>query len=327
MYKFSSTLLFSLGLLVLCSAQNPAPGDWITMTLDMNDSMTIKNLGFEIKSKLESKILNIVSRNGTDCKISCIKKSNFDAEKIDIGDLSAGILCRPKLEVFEEEIIETGMEKLTAVKLNLSIFIQSVKGNVIFSSISKEYIGTGKNRELAVNNGIVSINLKDGDYTKFLVSSRREIVRYYDQMCGTILAQANQLVRVRRHVDAIFLLWPMPKEVKCYEEARDSLGSIYKDYVEFKCTNNIYNAKVYFSKNDFNNALNELYKIDAQTSCAKEALALMEKIAAKVDLKEQQQRELEKFKYLKENEIELEKERNRRMYHIVTGTTQESSNN
>ncbi len=320
MYK-GVFLCFLLCFPFLLIGQDGTPGDWITMNIDMTDSMTTYNLGYDIKSKLESKVLSIVSRNGNACKISCVKNTNFNPDKLNLGDLSAGILCKPKLEVFEEEILETGMEKLTYVKLSLSIFIQSVKGNVIFASITRDYAGTGKDKKQAINNGITSILVKDPLYTQFLTDSRREIVRYYDQMCGTILDQATQLAKFRSHIEAIYLLWPMPREVKCYKEARLILDSVYVDYVNYKCVNNIYDAKVFVSNNQFSKALEQLLKIDGQSSCAKEALELMDKIATKVDLNEKERRELEKFKFMKENEIEMERERNRQMSVIVVGSS------
>lgn len=290
-------------------AQDTQPGEWITVNIDMTDSMTMQRLGFDVKSKLETKVLNIVSRNGQDCKISCVRNSNFDPTKIDLGELNTGILCKPKLEIFEEEKVNTGMEKMYVVKASLSLYIQSVRGNVVFSSITKDYQGSGKDKTSAINNAVVNIAVKDPEYQKFLKTARFEIVRYYDQMCGTILEQAITLAKFKRHQDAIFLLWPIPFEVKCHAEARDTMISIYKSLVEYRCSNYLYNAKTYITNKEYTKAMAELRRIDAEASCAKDAVTLMEQISTKVD--EQERQYLELYKKMRENEFELEKERYR----------------
>lgn len=287
------------------------PGEWITIDLDMSDSMTTANLGFDFKSKLETKVLNIVSRNGVNSKVSCVKNNKRDSDKVNLGDIMAGIICRPKFEIYDEGMVDAGMEKLYTVKVSLSLFIMSVKGNVIFGSATKEYQGVGKNRQAALNNSVVNMTVKDSYYQKFLQDSRLEIVRYYDQMCGTILAQANSLAKLRQYADAIYLLWPIPKEVKCHEETRDTMLSIYAEYIDHACKNNLYNARAYMAASKYKEALIELLRIDAESACAPEAIGLMAQLQTRVDA--DQQRNIEMYRKLREDEIELEKERYRSM--------------
>jgi len=307
---------------ICCALQaqvNALPGEWITVNIDMTDSMTVQRFGFDGKSKLETKVQALISRNGTACKVSCVKNTNFDPNKIDLGDLTTGIICKPKLEVVDEEIANTGMEKLAVVKVSLSLFIQSLRGNVVFSYITKEYQGSGKDNAQALNNAVSSITVKDIEYERFLKNARNEIIRYYDQMCGTIVEQAISLSKFRRYQDAIFLLWPIPQEVRCHAEARDTMVSIYKQFVDYNCNNFLYNARTYMASNEFTKATAELRKIDAEASCAKDALALMEQIAPKVDAQERQYFEL--YKKMREDELELQKERYRSMANMTVSQT------
>ncbi len=297
------------------ATEKTTPGQWITINLDMTDSMTRKNLGFDITSKLETKVLNIIARNGKGSKVSCVKKAGFDPENIDIRDLAAGIVCKPKMEIFDEDFINTGMEKMATAKISVSIYIMSIRGNVVFASITKDYMGTGKDRAAAINNAITNITAKDSDYEPFLKNARDEIVRYYDQMCGTIVQQARDLARLRLYLDAIFLLWPIPQEVKCHAEARDSMVKIYKEYVEFRCKDNILTAKSYMSGGDFAKALSALRNIDPEASCAPEAINMMNQIASKVDEKEKQT--IAQYNKAMEDVKELEKERYRAMSNMT----------
>ena len=256
-------------------------------------------------------MLNIVSRNGRRSKISCVRNKTDDPHKIDLGDLNTGILCKPKLEVFDEGVVDTGMERLTTVLVSLSIYIQSVQGSVIYASITREYQGSGKNTQAALNNAITNITVRESAFEKFLTEARAEVVRYYNQMCPKLLEQANTLTEFKKHREAIYLLWPIPYEVKCHSEARDTMISIFKALVEYKCENYLYNAKTYITSKDYSKAMMVLRQIDAEASCAKDAIILMDQISAKVD--EQERQYIELYKKMRENEFELEKERYRSM--------------
>lgn len=297
--------------------RNQKPGDWITVNLDMTDSMTVANLGFDVNSKLATKVLNIVSRNGKgeNCKISCVRNRKIDPGKINLADLNTGILCRPKLEIYDEEIVDTGMEKLTVVKVSLSIFVQSVRGDVIFSSITKEYQGSGRNRKAAINNAIVSIPIKSRSFESFLIEARQQIVQYYNQICSTIINQAQALKEFKLFEDAIYLLWPIPHEVSCHSEARDTMISIYKAYVEYNCSNFLFNARTYITSKKYSLAMAELRKIDAEANCAKDAIQLMNEISAKVD--EQERQYIDLYKTMLQNDFELERERNQALSNIT----------
>lgn len=313
--RISVIFLFCLlGIIPPNDAQDTQPGEWITVNIDLSDSMTSHYLGFDGKSKLESKVLSIVTRNGLSSKISCVRNINFDASKMNFGELNTGILCKPKFELIEENPVNTGMEKLVVVKVSLSLFIQSVRGNVIFSSITHLYGGSGKDRKAAINDALTGITVVDSRYQAFLKEARDEIVRYYNTMCQTIIEQAITLAKFKRHSDAIFLLWPIPFEVKCHDEARDTMISIFRSLVEYNCANYLYNAKTYITSKDYSRAMEELRKIDAEASCSKDAITLMNEIAVKVDAQEQQYIDL--YKKMRENEFELEKERYRSISNI-----------
>ena len=300
-------------------AQDTQPGEWITVNLDMTDSMTT-TIGYDVKSKLATKVLSVVSRNGRHSKISCVRNKSGDPSKIDLGDLNTGILCKPKLEIFDEEMLETGMEKIMSVHVSLSIFIQSVQGNVIFASTTKDYQGTGKDRRSAINNAITNIKVRDKTYENFLKEARAEVVRYYNQMCSTILEQAKTLTAFKKHTEAIYLLWPIPNEVECHKEARENMITIYKEFVEYRCDNLLYDAKTFITNKDFGKAMLVLRQIDAQASCAGDAITLMGQIAAKVD--EQERLYIDLYKKMRENDFELEKERYRAMGNITKNFNQ-----
>ncbi|MFK8006178.1 MAG: hypothetical protein AB8H03_07400 [Saprospiraceae bacterium] len=297
------TLFFSIQL----NGQDTQPGEWITINLDITDSLTNKTLGFDYTSKLATKILSIVSRNGKECKISCVRNKEEDPSQMELGDLNTGILCKPKLEVINEDVVETGMEKLNTATISLSIFIQSVQGNIIYASITKEYQGTGKNPRLAINNALRNIRVRDSKYERFLTEARGEVVRYYNQMCGTIIQEAETLTKLKKYREAIFLLWPIPYEVKCHDEARAKMLDIYTDFVEYNCKKFLFQARTYITSKDYRQAMQMLRYIDPEASCAEEAIQLMQQISDKVDEQERQYMEL--YKKMRQDEFELEKER------------------
>jgi len=302
---------------VLMGQTETQPGEWIIVNIDVTDSITNRILGSEGVSKLENKVIRIISSNGAKYKISCVRNNSPEPGKtIRLGELNTGILCKTKFELYDEAVVNTGMEKMTVVKINLSLFIQSVKGNVIFGEYSGQYAATGKNKQEAIRNVLANIDIKDSRFNDFLKESRLEVGRYYEQMCESIIEQATALAKFKRFTDAIYLLWPIPSEVKCHREARDTMLAIYVNYVNYNCKDMLLQARSYIATKDYKLAMDQLRSIDPEASCAEDAIAVMKEISIKVD--EQEKKYYEIYSRIRENEVDLERERYRAIANMNT---------
>jgi hypothetical protein len=71
----------------------------------------------------------------------------------------------PKFAIYETNVVEGGMQNITVVSVELSLFIKQVDNNMLFSTISKQLKGSGSSKELAITNAISKIPTNDPDFT------------------------------------------------------------------------------------------------------------------------------------------------------------------
>ena len=84
-------------------------------------------------SKLETKIIQIVTNSG-----------------IGASGNNNSFVIYPKFAIYENNVVEGGMQNIIVVKSELSLFIKQVENNVLFSSISKLISGSGSSKLAAM---------------------------------------------------------------------------------------------------------------------------------------------------------------------------------
>jgi hypothetical protein len=81
-------------------------------------------------SKLESKIIQITTKAG-------LSASGYDQI----------FVIYPKFAIYETNVVEGGMQNITVVTADLSLFIKQVSNNLLFSSVSKSLRGSGRTKK------------------------------------------------------------------------------------------------------------------------------------------------------------------------------------
>jgi len=241
-------------------------------------------------SKVETKIMGILANNGVSSQGVC-----------------NGIVLYPKFEIYDESEVNTGMQNLTVVDITLSLFIKQADDNAIFSQTSKQIRGSGKNRDQALNSAINAIKSNDPKWAEFIGKAKKEMIQYYDRMCASLLSQADQLSKTGQVAQAISMLFNIPKEVGCYEQARSRSIALYKQYINENCSRLMLEAKGYLANNDYASAMNVVEQIDPNSSCFKETDKLISTAAKEVDNEHLRRWDLLKKSY--GDLIELEKHR------------------
>lgn len=223
-------------------------------------------------SKLESRIIQIVSSTG-----------------LGASGYNNNFVIYPKFAVYETTLVEGGMENITVVTCELSLFIKQVENNLLFSSISKQLKGSGKTKSNAITNSISKILVNDIDFKNFIETGKRKIVSYYETKCSDIISKSENLVKMQAYEEALGLLMTVPEEVSCYFKVQEKSIEAYKAYQKQKCVVQLQNANVQYASNNYNDALNILSQIDPSTHCFQESKELVEKLSLKVDEKEQKE--------------------------------------
>ncbi len=250
-----------------------------------DDDMSTSNI-----SKLETKITQILTASG----VSATGYNN-------------NFVIYPKFAINETSVVESGLQDITIINCELSLYIKQVDNNLIFSTISIPLKGNGKDKQISITNAISKINVKDPEFQSFIDNGKSKIIAYYELKCDDIITKSETLLRMRDFEQALGLLMTVPEEVYCYKKIKEKSIVAYKSYQNQKCNSMLQEAKSKLATNNYNSTLDILSQIDPSTSCFKESQTLIEKTAGKVDQEEKKKCEF-LMKVYNDN-IALEKRR------------------
>lgn len=240
-------------------------------------------------SNLETKILDIVNQTGLS---GTGYNNNF--------------VIYPKFTILNTKVSK-GMQNISFIDCQLSLFIKQVDNNMVFSTISKKLEGTGLDNQEAISNAIDNINTSDEDFSKFIEKGKSRIIQYYESKCNDLIVQADGLAKRQSYEEAITLLLSIPSEVSCFSKVQSKTIEIYKNYQSFRCGGLLQQAQSEAAQNDFSSSLSSLSQIDPSSKCGPEAKALMAKIEGKIDAANRQQFQAAMMVY--KDQIQLEKQR------------------
>lgn len=262
-------------------------------------------------TKLETRIINVISMSGSTFNISASRiepDTNGTSDPDMMETMARGVVCYPKFEVFNVRVADTGLKKLTVVDASLTLAVQYIHEDIIFSSLAINLQGSGSNKSQAINDIIRNIRPQDSKWQSFVQETRRKIINYYDTHCDAIIAKAKQLDRLDSPWNAVQILWPIPQDVDCYERVKELTVEIYLRAINQVCRQELLKAKTEVAANQYERGLAHLRRIDPKSDCYEEVLQMIDTIAAEVDRVSVEERannlELEKIR------LQVEKERN-----------------
>lgn len=261
----------------------------ITLSVVMPDN--VEGLNTSQLSKLETKIAQIVVASG-------IAASGYNNN----------FVVYPKFAIYETNLVEGGMQNITVITSELSLFIKQVDNNMLFSTISKQLKGSGTNKELAITNAISKIPSSDPEFKTFIETGKTKIIKYYETKCEDIISKSDGFVKMQKFEQALGLLMSVPEEVSgCYNKIQDKSIIAYKAYQTQKCSELIQKAKTTLASNDFVGALDILADIDPSATCFKEAQTIAKTAEAKVSDEEKKQWDFQMKQY--DDDVSLQKQR------------------
>jgi hypothetical protein len=250
------------------------------------DGLTITQL-----SKLETKITQIVTN-------SSLAASGYNHN----------FVIYPKFAVYASEVVEGGMQNITVITAELSLYIKQVDNNLLFASVSKQLKGSGKSTEMAITNAIAQIPVEYQEFQLFLETGKQKIVKYYEKNCDDIQKKADTYIQLQQYEQALGLLMSVPEEVtSCYTAILDRATTVYKAYQTQRCSEQIQQANAKSAAMNYTEALNILAEIDPSTDCFKDAESLMKSLESKINAEEKKQWDLQVKMY--NDAVSLEKHR------------------
>lgn len=221
-------------------------------------------------SKLETKISQIITKYG-------LAATGYDNN----------FIVYPKLAIYDNSVVEGGMQNIIIITADLSLFMKQVDNNIMYATVNIPLKGSGSNKQNALTNAISMIPVDHPSFKKFVETGKLKIVQYYESKCTDIIKKSDAYVKMKKYEDAIGLLMTVPEEVsECHHKILDKAVVAYKAYQTQICSEMIQKAKTSLAANDYKGALNILSEIDPSSACYKSAQELASIAGSKIDAEE-----------------------------------------
>ena len=283
-------LIITLALLCTCASLWAQKSDELgNISLSVVTPENSEYLNGSHLSKLRNKVLKIASANGMS---STGFNSNF--------------VMYPIFEIYDEELVE-GMENIIIISTEVTLVIKQVENNMIFSTFTLEIEGNGNDKREAIVNAISQIPTRSSVVKDFIAESKKKIIDYYESQCDNISKQAETASKMQDYEKAFAIIMSVPSEVSCSQELNAKAISIYKNYQNKICKENMLAANSNVSSADYDRALGILSNIDPSSSCYGEAKTAIRNIESKVSAERRKEWELKLQQH--NDAVSLQKER------------------
>jgi hypothetical protein len=241
-------------------------------------------------SKLEAKITQIVANSG-------LTSSGYNT-----------FIIYPIFSINDVSVVESGMQDMSVATCELNLFIKQIDNNIIFSSVSKQLKGNGKDKKSAISSALQKISTNDPDYKKFIENGKQKIINYYQSNCNDIIKKSESLMKMQKYEEAIGVLMAIPEVItECYQKSSIKAAEVYKAYQNHNCASQIQLAKTNIANKNYTQALKTLAQIDPNSNCYKEAGSLVKSIESKISEEDKKQWDFMVTQY--KDAVSLEKQR------------------
>ena len=184
-------------------------------------------------------------------------------------------------DIVDKQII-SGSPTKVVYNLSVSLFVVDLKTSKIYSSFEIELKGAGDNETKALINSFKPINKANGNIKNFIADGTRRIIDYYDNNYQKIIAKAKSDAAMKNFDVAIYTLMCIPECSIGYNAALEALPSIYQQFVNQHCNENLAQARAawYASPNSDGASIAGVYlsEIYPDAACYQDAQLLFQEI-------------------------------------------------
>ena len=143
-----------------------AQGDDLSIPVSLGFELMSNDVSQANQEKLKNKVQQILSRNGVSAE-----------------GWAQDFVVYPKIDLYESETID-GLQKMTVVKAEFSLYLKQPVSDMVFSSISHSIKGSGKSVDHALARSIGAIRSSDTRYKNFVEEGKKKILRYFNENCN-----------------------------------------------------------------------------------------------------------------------------------------------
>lgn len=206
-----------------------------------------------------------------------------------------------------EDVVDTGMKKLTVRTYTLSLRIEQPLLDIRFGSIEIPLEGSGKSSIQASMDAVRKFNPSASDVQNFIKSSINNADIYFVDNINNIIDKANMLAKSGDYEAGIALLWGCPNIPTIHTNVYEALGNLYEAMQKNDCSTLLACARSAYSLKQYEKAAILLSDIKPESVCIEEAKALSSKIAQEIRQEEKDLRILDENE--RERQAKLEAKR------------------
>lgn len=240
--------------------------------------------------QLENKMTQIAAKSGC----AAISNSRF------IITCSADVLTK--------DITPTA-PPMHAYTVALNFYVGDGVEGRLFSSYTIECKGVGQTPDKAYINALKNVRVNDPGFKAMVDKGKKEIIAYYNTYCDIVISDAQTMVKKHEFSGAIDLLSSVPMVCEaCYHRAQDESVAAYQAWRDEVCLMALNKAQAAWATRDAKAAAEALEFVPTDGACVKDANALKQEIAAKLDAKERQEWDFKMRQYEDQQEARAKQE-------------------
>jgi hypothetical protein len=218
-------------------------------------------------AKIKSKVKQIISKND-----------------VAATDYYSDFLIYPSIEIYDEESLDAGLQPMTIINGDFTLFVKQASTNNQFGSITVKFKGSGNSKTKAIRNGISNLKSNDKNFQVFLKNVKSKVITYYQNNCDLYTSEADKFNDSKQYEQALLKLLAIPAGVtNCNSKINARIVQYYKNYSNSICDKKIMIANGHYSEKNFSKTLEILRTINPESKCKNAALSLIKKIESKLD--------------------------------------------
>lgn len=217
-----------------------------------------------------------------------------------------------KIHIVEMNIIE-GLPQRISQKIEITYKIGDAVDNIIYSTLSKTYIGIGTTEMKSLLNAFSQIKQNDS-YSQFVEKAKNSIIGYYAQRCESIIQESNLDTQNKEFDKALYKLSLVPYGVDCYNEVLNHMRTIYSKKISYENCILLSKARQTWSSNPNKEGANTAVSYLKQMKPNKKNQQEIDKLLTEIDkkLQEDEKKEWEFMlkQYEHEQALKIQEEQN-----------------
>lgn len=194
----------------------------------------------------------------------------------------------PTATVTSEEVVETGMSKITRYEIDMTLTIRQLTTDTDYGAQSWKLKGTGTTREKAMMNAF-SAWKSDAEFRHFIESSKQSIETYFVTNREALMGKARQKANAGQYDEALAILSSYPTNLEGSGQVLAEMNAIYDHMLANECGEALLQARSALAMEDYSTAAEYIAHIAPDSPCVAEAKELQVKITARRDAVDQRQ--------------------------------------